>query len=565
MVRQIGRERVDAIRRAIQREQEHTKELRGKIRTMSNEEIERYRVQEQKRQKELMDTFTKVLKDFHYNSIRVIEHELKSRGLNVKRKNIKKTLDAFDQQQKRERYNFKDWDRKIFANCLGDFQFDIIFSRGLARQSKQWLQNRDKQEYPKCFAIFLHTNSGYVFYYAMNSTDKAHLQAVQRAFNREVKSEFSYPLAFIHSDKQTGWDNNQQNFSKDVVIDMSLDPWHTKMAKINSFASHMRRFIYRKRGNYDIKSQPIRATDFEEFVDFWNSMNVPGMKCTRKEMMSDRTHKHELEYIANSLYGKLKKDEEAPAPLTQNDVIQFVSPYNTTPFGNQQQQKGKVVPGHYRLVSDGGNVITVQNIDNPDDQQTIQKRNVRYVVRDKADEMETYHKKIDKIDDEHRLKVTKRARRRFIVDPEVDKQKQAQVLFNAEQRNWENIGFPSNWNLEYRYNRLKELISKLEPGQQNEIMGADSWDTIQSRLHNKHSQKAITRKLQEKLKTYMIQTNNPFPWPREQNISRTDGDERSEHIKKLKGRIRQLDGIIPDDRKEGEPMRTRAKTKKNKF
>ena len=96
-------------------------------------------------------------------------------------------------------------------------------------------------------------------------------------------------------------------------------------------------------------------------------------------------------------------------------------------------------------------------------------------------------------------------------------------------------------------------------------MGGDDWDTIQKRLKNARSKASMNKKLQEKLKAYMIQTNEPYPWPREQNISRTDGDERSEHIKKLKGRIRQLDGIIPDDRKEGEPMRTRAKTKKRKF
>ena len=346
---------------------------------------------------------------------------------------------------------------------------------------------------------------------------------------------------------------------------MSLDPWHTKMAKINSFASHMRRFIYRKRGNYDIKSQPIRATDFEEFVDFWNSMKVPGTKCTREQMMKDSSHKHELEYIANALYGKIKKEEEAPPPLTENDVIQFVQPYNSNPFGNPQQQKGKLVPGHYRLVSDGGNIITVENLNNPEEQHTIQKRNVRFVVRDKANELRQTFQKYDKAPNEHREISRKKARKRLIVDPDVDKQHQAEVLYNAEQRNWENIGFPSNWNLEYRYNRLKELVSKLEPGQQNEIMGGDDWDTIQKRLKNARSKASMNKKLQEKLKAYMIQTNEPYPWPREQNISRTDGDERSEHIKKLKGRIRELDGIIPDDRKEGEPMRTRAKTKKRKF
>ena len=516
---------------------------------------------------ELGQKLVKIIKDYQFTGIRSIEHQLKNNGLPIKRKNIQRMLNIFDQKDNRERYSFKNWDKKIFANHLGDWQFDIIFSRGLRHKDKNWWKKvQDKDEYPKCFAIFLHTNSGYVIYYGMNSTKATSLNAVQRRFKHDLAQDFSnYPLHFIHSDEQNGWNNNEQNFDKDVQIDKSKDPWHVKMAKINAFASHMRRFIYKKNGGYDIKSEPIRATDFEEFVDFWNSMKVPGTKCTREQMMKDSSHKHELEYIANALYGKIKKEEEAPPPLTENDVIQFVQPYNSNPFGNPQQQKGKLVPGHYRLVSDGGNIITVENLNNPEEQHTIQKRNVRFVVRDKANELRQTFQKYDKAPNEHREISRKKARKRLIVDPDVDKQHQAEILYNAEQRNWENIGFPSNWNLEYRYNRLKELVSKLEPGQQNEIMGGDDWDTIQKRLKNARSKASMNKKLQEKLKAYMIQTNEPYPWPREQNISRTDGDERSEHIKKLKGRIRELDGIIPDDRKEGEPMRTRAKTKKRKL
>ena len=46
------------------------------------------------------------------------------------------------------------------------------------------------------------------------------------------------------------------------------------------------------------------------------------------------------------------------------------------------------------------------------------------------------------------------------------------------------------------------------------------------------------------------------------DISQTDGDETHEHIRKKKGKQKNLFQIIKDDRKEGEAMWTRAKYKK---
>ena len=467
------------------------------------------------RKKVLSQAAKDIILENKESGIRTIETALKSKHEKLPRKAIK----TFLKDSNIERFTYRDFDKKVFANYVGAWLFDIIYSRGLiAKSAKERREQYPEDEYPRHFAIFMNTNSGYVFYYASNNQTKADLYSFEKQFKHDLNQKFpKYPIVSVQSDKQSGFDN-KKNYLGNADVRKYKDDYHVIMSKINAFASQMRKYIYQAEGRFDPDNDPIKLSRFEEFVDKWNHSKVPGMKCTREEMMKDE--KLEVLYIANALYGTIKQDEHIKEnQITKDDVIQIKAPYNPSLTRNKQQKTGEIVPGKYKLVSQDNNLITIQNIEHPDNVQTVHRRNIATVRRGAVDEEERLaainRKGKEKAEEEHRAKgvgnyIPKK--------PFKNKVDEAKWIYNAEQKRWEDIGFPSNWNVEYRYKKLTEILDKLEDtNKKNEIIGPVELTRI----------KKNKKKMQEILKNYMEQTDNPYPWPREQQVDKTDANNKS--------------------------------------
>ena len=471
------------------------------------------------------------------NKNKQLEDELINHKIAISNDNIKQILKKLDKKNFHE-YESTDFDKKVFANYRGAWLFDIIYSRGLIKKSaRERRANYPEAEYPREFPIFMNTNSGYTFYYATNNQSKADLQSFQKQFKHDLQKKFpNYPIVSIQSDEQTGWDNSGNYLGDKVKVKKFKDTFHVIMSKINVFAKHMRKYIYNKEGRFDPENDPIKLHRFEEFIQYWNSLKVPGMECTREEMMRDE--KKEILYIANALYGNVKKQEFLDAnKFEEDDVVQIKAPYNDKLTRNKQQESYELAPGVHKVIAQKGNMLTVQNVADPSSVHTIHRRNVATVNKHALAEVESMIE-ATKAEVEKKDMINKQNSKSHYIPSKPfktgDKLAEAEHIYNAEQKRWENIGYPSEWSAEKRYKALQEILDKIEDSnKKNLIIGPVEIEKI----------KKNKRAIQEITKRYVEQTNKPLPWlhPLEQNISGTDGYDKSEKILSKRGRPRKVD------------------------
>ena len=506
-----------------------------------------------KKKGELSKRAQGIITKFQDAGMRKIESALRSKNEYASRKTITDFLQKLKGTDY-ESFKYKDFDKKVFANYRGAWLFDIIYSRGLVKKStKQRREQYPEDEYPRHFAIFMNTNSGYVFYYASNNQSKVDLQSFQKQFKHDLEKTFpKYPIVSVQSDEQSGWDNKDNYLGDKTQVKKYKDTYHVIMSKINAFANHMRNYIYKQEGRFDPDNDPIKLHRFEEFVDRWNSLKVPGMDCTREEMMRDE--KKEVLYIVNCLFGNMKKEEEMPK-FEKDDVITVKAPYNDEFVKNKQQKAGQITPGKYKLIASEGNTITIQNIAQNNDVHTIHRRYVagvqRHALNDVEEMIAAQRAATKKKEEANRAK----AKSHYIPSKPFktgDKVEEAKWLLNVEDHKWENIGFPSEWSAEKRYHKLLELLDKIEDAnQKNIIIGPIEMKTLRTNA----------RKRQEVLKRFLETTKMPYPWHEEQNIKNTDGYDKSEHILKKRGKPKKIEYA----EESIHPMMTRSRTKSKKL
>ena len=350
----------------------------------------------------------------------------------------------------------------------------------------------------------------------------------------------------MKSDDQPGWGRTE--YTEGVIFSKAKDIDHKRMAKINNFASRMRTYIFNKYG-YFPTNYPMTINHFEDFVNIWNEqLEVPGTKWTRQEMLLDE--KKELAYICGCLYRNEHKDEFIEDnPLNTDDVVQFKAPHSQDLKKNRQAKNNKIQPGHYKVIAeDTMGHVTLQNIENERNKFTIPRRNIVSVKRHGLTEFAKKKAEINKEEIQTIPDSKVLAKAPFDL---TKKEELANWIYDENQNNWMAIGFPGDWRTETKYKKLKDIASKLKDVESQHKIAID---TNPQRLKTRHAQKILKQ---------FVEDNRT-----EQDISKTDGDERSMRIKIHKGRPPKDFGtpMMTRSREKEltEPMMTRARAKAKK-
>ena len=249
--------------------------------------------------------------------------------------------------------------KRFFFQYRGGWFFDLIANH-------KYKDNPDRN-LTKFFGLFINGNSGWAKAYEVNRKDNC--KSIYQEFiddcnhlqigpNQYVK----YPVKKIISDDDSAIPNSMPGVEIEKITQRGTN--HGALSRINAFASHLR--------SYWKDSEYITIDQMNEFIENWNNAHIPGVSCSRNEMMEDK----ELEeaYICGCLYHNKNVEKESEENFRAGDEVKIRELRDTFIRNPQQYRKEKT--GTYKIeTNDRGNIRAV-NINDPNDVLNVRTREI---------------------------------------------------------------------------------------------------------------------------------------------------------------------------------------------